>query len=127
MKKLLCALLYFFGLASSIGQANAFGYFGNHEMYDFLGMSGFGMFFGLGLFAVFTGILLFAFWLWMLVDCLKRSFKRDYEKIVWVLVMIFLHLLGAVVYYFIVKSAHRNSGKINSEKIKSNKEKKDKT
>lgn len=39
----------------------------------------------------------------MLVDCLKRDFKKDIEKVVWVLVLVFLHLLGALVYYFVVK------------------------
>lgn len=55
-------------------------------------------------FAVVIGILLVIFWLWMLVDCLKRDFKKDAEKIVWVLVIIFLHILGAIIYYFVVKS-----------------------
>ena len=41
--------------------------------------------------------LTFGFWLWALVDCLKREFPGN-EKIVWVLVIILLHLLGAVIY-----------------------------
>ena len=88
---------------SAVGTANAFGYFRNPDMYDFIGMPGFGMVMGLGAAAVLIGILLFAFWLWMLVDCLKRDFKGGYDKVVWILVMIFLHLLGAAVYYFVVK------------------------
>lgn len=83
--------------------ANAFGYFRNSDMYDFVGMPGFGMLVGFGIFAILIGIFLFVFWLWMLIDCLKRDFKKDVEKIVWILVMIFLHILGAVVYYFVVK------------------------
>lgn len=51
----------------------------------------------------------------MLTDCLKRDFKKDYEKIVWVLVMIFLHLLGAIIYYFVVKVSEK---KIVKEKKK---------
>src|SRR3989338_3153778 len=92
-----------FTLLSSAGTANAFGFMGNSDMYDFVGMPGFGMFVGFGLAAVAIGVLLFLFWLWMLIDCLKRNFKGDYEKIVWILVMIFLHILGAVIYYFVVK------------------------
>ena len=53
--------------------------------------------------AVIIGVLIFAFWVSMLIDCLKRDFKKDYEKIVWVLVMIFLHFLGATIYYFVIK------------------------
>jgi len=92
---------------SAIGVANAFGYFRNSDMYDFVGMPGFGMLVGFGIFAILIGIFLFVFWLWMLVDCLKRDFKKDVEKIVWILVMIFLHILGAVVYYFVVKVADK--------------------
>lgn len=93
---------------SAVGIANAFSYFRNPDMYDFIGMPGFGMVMGFGSIAIVVGILLFVFWLWMLVDCLKRDFKKDYEKIVWVLVMIFLHILGALIYYFVVKVSEKN-------------------
>lgn len=94
---------------SIIGIANAFGYFRSSDMYDFVGMPGFGMFIGFGLAAILIWLLLFVFWLWMLIDCLKRDFKRDYEKIVWVLVMIFLHILGAIIYYFVVKIGEKEN------------------
>jgi predicted PurR-regulated permease PerM len=57
---------------------------------------------GLGL--LFLGIALFAvfFWIWMLVDCLSR--KRFKDKLAWVIVLIFLNLIGAVLYYILVKS-----------------------
>ena len=41
------------------------------------------------------------FWVWMLIDCLERKFK---DKLAWIIVLIFLHVLGAVLYYFLVKS-----------------------
>ena len=44
------------------------------------------------------------FWIWMLVDCLQRRFK---DKLIWVIVLIFTHLLGAILYYFLVKSKKR--------------------
>jgi len=91
--------------------ANAFLFHSNYDMYDFVGMPGFGMFVGFGLIAVAVGVLLFLFWLWMLIDCLKRDFKKDHEKIVWVLVMAFLHILGALVYYFVVKAGDKKTGK----------------
>jgi len=40
------------------------------------------------------------FWMWMLIDCLKRDFK---DKTVWIILMILTHFLGASLYYFIVK------------------------
>jgi hypothetical protein len=43
-------------------------------------------------------ILTSAFWIWMLVDCLNKSSK---DKLIWVLVIIFLNILGAVLYFFI--------------------------
>ena len=43
------------------------------------------------------------FWIAMIIDCTKRNFKKDSEKIVWILVLIFLGILGAVIYYFVVK------------------------
>lgn len=45
----------------------------------------------------------FVFWILMLVDSIKRKYKEDLEKIVWVLVIIFTGIIGASIYYFIVK------------------------
>jgi hypothetical protein len=39
----------------------------------------------------------------MLVDCVKRKFKDDSEKIVWLLVVILTGIVGSLVYYFVVK------------------------
>jgi len=55
------------------------------------------------LLAVALGVFFFIFWVSMLVDCLKRRFKNDNDKLVWTLVIIFVGLLGAVIYYFVVK------------------------
>jgi len=52
----------------------------------------------LGLFVLLLTIALFVFWIWMLVDCIKNTRVSDTEKIVWVLVIIFLHALGALIY-----------------------------
>jgi len=48
-------------------------------------------------------ILLFVFWIWMIIDCAQRRFKRDTDKIVWILVIILLQIVGALIYYFVVK------------------------
>ncbi len=40
------------------------------------------------------------FWLWMLIDCLISN-KPAMEKLVWVVVIFFLHILGALLYFFI--------------------------
>jgi len=57
--------------------------------------------FGFGLIATLLGILVFVFWIWMLIDCLQNSRLQSTEKIVWVLVILFLHFLGALIYYFV--------------------------
>ena len=52
-------------------------------------------------------ILLGVFWLWMVVDCLKKDFKKDMDKLVWVVVLLFAHVVGAFLYYFLVKAKKR--------------------
>ncbi|MAG52458.1 MAG: hypothetical protein CMH62_00675 [Nanoarchaeota archaeon] len=53
-------------------------------------------------------IILTIFWVWMLVDCLKRNFKKDNEKLIWVIVLLFAHVIGAAIYFFLVKSKNKN-------------------
>lgn len=92
--------------------ANAFMYGEDYnDMLDFMGMRGFGWIVGLGSVALIAAVFLFVFWVWMLIDCLKRGFKKDVEKIAWVLVIIFLQLLGAIIYYFVVKVSEKKSAK----------------
>jgi hypothetical protein len=49
-----------------------------------------------------VGLLLSVFWIWMLVDCLTSSLPST-EKLIWVLVIFFLHILGALLYYFMAR------------------------
>ena len=53
-------------------------------------------------------ILVFVFWILMLVDCIKRKYKEDSEKIVWVLVLIFTGIIGALIYYFVVYNKEKS-------------------
>ena len=94
-------------LASGIANANMMWRDGwdNNDFYKIMGVGSFGFMAGLGASALVIVALLFVFWLWMLVDCIKRDFKKDVEKIVWVIVIIFLQLLGAVIYYFVIKAS----------------------
>jgi hypothetical protein len=41
------------------------------------------------------------FWLWMLIHAITNKGLPDGEKIVWVLVVIFLPMLGSILYFFI--------------------------
>ena len=59
--------------------------------------------FGLGLPELFLILLVIPgtlFWLWMLVDAATQEQEAS-DKIVWVLIVLFTHLLGAAVYFFV--------------------------
>ena len=55
----------------------------------------------LALFIGGLGLALTAFWIWMLVDAVTNRGIGDGEKIAWVLVILFLHALGALVYFIV--------------------------
>ena len=55
---------------------------------------------GLFLSVAIIGFLGTIFWGWMLVDVLKREKFED--KLIWVIVIVFLHFIGALLYYFII-------------------------
>lgn len=43
----------------------------------------------------------FIFWVWMLVDCAINEVGTSETKLVWVLIILFTNLLGALLYFFI--------------------------
>ncbi|MFT3787381.1 MAG: PLD nuclease N-terminal domain-containing protein [Tepidisphaeraceae bacterium] len=49
---------------------------------------------------IVIGLAATVFWIWMLVDALTSSMPST-EKLIWVLVIFFLHLLGALIYFFV--------------------------
>ena len=63
----------------------------------------------LGVMCIFWGLAILAslFWLWMLIDALMNEPTTN-EKILWFLVIFFLHLLGAII-YFVVRKRGRGS------------------
>ena len=63
------------------------------------------------LFLIVAAILVFIFWIRMIIDCAKRDFRGENEKVVWILVIVLLCALGATVYYFAVKVNDKNIGK----------------
>ena len=62
-----------------------------------------GMIFVLMLLAVIIpiAIALFAFWIWMLISAVQNKGLSEGEKIAWVLVIVFVHWLGALLYFFV--------------------------
>jgi len=62
------------------------------------------------LFIIIAGIAIFAtvFWILMIVDAAKRKFETDGEKIAWILILVFIGIIGAIVYYFVVKKKDKS-------------------
>jgi hypothetical protein len=46
-------------------------------------------------------IALFVFWIWMLISAVQNKGLSEGEKIAWVLVIVFVHWLGALLYFFV--------------------------
>ena len=43
------------------------------------------------------------FWIMMLIDAVQRKFSKENDKILWVLVIVLAGIIGALLYYFMVK------------------------
>lgn len=48
-------------------------------------------------------LLLWIFWLIMIIDIVRRDWKRDGDKAAYLILVIFLNILGAIIYYFAIK------------------------
>ncbi|HEV2209382.1 MAG TPA: PLDc N-terminal domain-containing protein [Verrucomicrobiae bacterium] len=59
----------------------------------------FGLLFVVG--GIVLAVLACIFWIWMLVHAITNRGLTTGEKIIWVLVIIFLHFLGAFLYFLL--------------------------
>jgi len=41
------------------------------------------------------------FWIWMLIDCATKEPSTGNDKLIWILVILLTHLIGALIYYFV--------------------------
>tara|TARA_Y100000310_G_scaffold123899_1_gene122654 strand:- start:2416 stop:2850 length:435 start_codon:yes stop_codon:yes gene_type:complete len=57
---------------------------------------------GLAIFILPLMIFFFLFWLWMLIDCIKSELDTT-DKLIWVLIIIFINFIGALIYLLFVK------------------------
>ena len=67
--------------------------------------TGFGWLMFSGLFLIWgfvaaVGIAATVFWILEIVDVTRRQFTDPTTKLVWLLVIVLMHFLGAIVYYF---------------------------
>lgn len=44
---------------------------------------------------------LFIFWIWMLISAVQNKGLTEGEKIAWILILVFVHILGAILYFFV--------------------------
>ena len=65
------------------------------------------IFLGILLVCVVVGLALLAFWLWMLIHALTNGGLNGSEKVAWVLVILFVQLIGAIIYFFVAKPKAR--------------------
>jgi nitrate reductase gamma subunit len=42
----------------------------------------------------------FGFWIWMIIDCATNEPSTGNDKVVWILIILFTHIIGALIYYF---------------------------
>jgi len=40
-------------------------------------------------------------WIWMIVDCASNEPSEGNEKLIWILIIVFTHLLGALIYLLV--------------------------
>lgn len=41
------------------------------------------------------------FWIWMIIDCATKEPTKGNEKLVWVIIIVFTHIIGALIYYIV--------------------------
>jgi len=73
-------------------------------------------FISLGILEIFLMLLVaplclaaFAFWIWMLVHAITNTGLTDIEKLIWVIVILFTHFVGAVIYFFVGRPKRRTA------------------
>lgn len=47
------------------------------------------------------------FWIWMLVDCATKEPDTGNNKIVWIVIIVLTHWIGAAIYFFVRRPQRR--------------------
>ena len=40
-------------------------------------------------------------WIWMIIDCATQEPSESGDKVVWLLIILLTHVVGALIYYFV--------------------------
>ena len=57
--------------------------------------------------SVVLGVLGTILWLWILVECATKESSQGNEKTAWVLIILFTHVIGAALYFFVRRPKRR--------------------
>ena len=52
-------------------------------------------------FSLLIGVAGTVFWIWMIVECATKEPNQGNEKIVWIILIVLTHWIGALIYYFV--------------------------
>jgi prolipoprotein diacylglyceryltransferase len=47
------------------------------------------------------GVVSIAFWIWMIIECATNEPSTGNDKIVWIIIIVFAQIIGALIYYFV--------------------------
>lgn len=72
------------------------------------------------LFMVFLAVLIFIFWIWAIIDCLSSKLSVA-EKLFWIIIIVFFHIIGALIYYIFTKVVKRPIMKVDKKGFKGKK------
>lgn len=70
-------------------------------------MIGFGHWEFLFFFGGLFGILGTIMWVWMLIDCATKEPSEGNDKLVWIIIILFTHWIGALIYWFVRRPKRR--------------------
>jgi cell division protein FtsW (lipid II flippase) len=54
-----------------------------------------------GFIALCLILLCCAFWIWMIIDCATKEPNEGNDKLVWIVIIVFTQIIGALIYYFV--------------------------
>lgn len=56
-----------------------------------------------------SGLVLLGFWIYALFDCLKKDFRVPNQKLIWVILIVFVPVIGTFLYLSMSRSAVRKN------------------
>ncbi|MEK6959272.1 MAG: PLDc N-terminal domain-containing protein [archaeon] len=51
----------------------------------------------------------FVLWILMIIDAVQRKFPNENDKVLWIIILVFIGIPGAILYYLMVKSKDKKT------------------